>query len=92
MRMSAATADSSDQPSIENHNLAAPIAVGASSDPLTERVERLIQTCRTLDLRRREYQETTERLTDENIQLRRVLSHTQQQIQQLVEQIRQMEE
>ena len=91
--MSAATADSSDQPPIDNDSLAEPMASGgAPADPLTERVERLIQTCRTLDRRRKEYQETTERLTEENTQLRRVLSHTQQQIQQLVEQIRQMEE
>lgn len=90
--MSAATADSSDQTSIDNDSLADPMAGGASTDPLTARVERLIQTCRTLDRRRKEYQETAERLTEENTQLRRVLSHTQQQIQQLVEQIRQMEE
>lgn len=90
--MSAATADSSDQHPIDNDSLAEPIAAGVPADPLTERVERLIQTCRTLDRRRKEYQETTERLTEENTQLRRVLSHTQQQIQQLVEQIRQMEE
>lgn len=90
--MSAATANSSDQPLVDNDNLADSMAGGASADPLTVRVERLIQTCKTLDRRRREYQETAERLTSENTQLRRVLSHTQQQIQQLVEQIRQMEE
>lgn len=91
--MSAASADSSDQTLVDNDNLADSMAGGAASaDPLTARVERLIQTCKTLDRRRREYQETAERLTEENTQLRRVLSHTQQQIQQLVEQIRQMEE
>ena len=90
--MSAATADSSDHPLIDTTSLAEPTAVSVSADPLTERVERLIQTCRMLDRRRKEYQETTERLTEENTQLRRVLSHTQQQIQQLVEQIREMEE
>lgn len=81
--MSAATADSSDDTPVDNDSLA---------DPLSARVERLIQTCRALDRRRQEYQETTERLAEENMKLRRVLAHTQQQIQQLVEQIRQMEE
>lgn len=93
--MSAATADSSDQAAIKTEQSVEPIeprAIDSASDPLAERVERLIQTCRNLDRRRREYHQTTERLTEENNQLRRALSHTQQQIQQLVEQIRQMEE
>lgn len=90
--MSAATADSSDQSSINNDSLVESMAGGAPADPLAERVERLIQTCRMLDCRRKEYKETADRLTEENTQLRRVLSHTQQQIQQLIEQIRQMEE
>jgi chromosome segregation ATPase len=86
------SAASSDHSFVNNDSLADQFSVGAHDDQLTARVERLIQTCRTLDLRRKEYQETAERLAEENTQLRRVLSHTQQQIQQLVEQIRQMEE
>jgi len=92
MRMSAATAAPSDDPSTDRDGLVKQVAVGDAVDPLTERVERLIQTCHLLERRRKEHQETADQLTEENARLRRVLSHTQQQILLLVEQIRQMEE
>ena len=90
--MSAASADSSHLNANDSAHPPDSLPEPIFADPLTIRVERLIQTCRTLERRRQDYQAVAERLMEENSQLRRVLAQTQQQIQELVEQIRQLEE
>lgn len=86
--MSAASADfitTPHQPIQESQ----PILV---ADPLVGKIDELITLCQVLDQHRREYRETAERLADDNANLRRVLRHTHQQIEQLADHIRQMEE
>lgn len=89
--MSAANADQSKNPSIADDNAADSHDGSVIIDLLSKRVELLIQTCRELDQRKRACQETTEQLIEENNRLRSALTHTQQQIKFLIEQIKQIE-
>ena len=86
--MSAEPADAINTLDYDNQEL----AITEAADPLAEKIDVLIALCHTLDQHRREYRETAERLADDNANLRRVLRHTHQQIEQLADHIRQMEE
>jgi hypothetical protein len=86
--MSAAPADSINTPAEHSHESNRIV----DADPLVGKIDELITLCLMLDQHRREYRETAERLADDNANLRRVLRHTYQQIAQLADHIRQMEE
>ncbi|MGC8698327.1 MAG: hypothetical protein ACP5Q0_07600 [Halothiobacillus sp.] len=86
--MSAAPAESINNPA-EPSLQSQPILV---ADPLVGKIDELITLCQVLDQHRREYRETAERLADDNANLRQILRHTHQQIEQLADHIRQMEE
>ncbi|MHB8920608.1 MAG: hypothetical protein ACYC3N_06185 [Halothiobacillus sp.] len=88
--MSAAPADSTNNNAMTDPHVEA--SAVTSFDPLVGKIDELISLCRVLDQHRREYRDTAERLADDNAKLRRILLHTHQQIQQLADHIRQMEE
>lgn len=95
--MSAAPADPSAPSVFDSVNPAHPHSNDAalSGDPaarLEVRINALIELCRALDRKQREQTAVAERLAEDNAKLRRILQHTHQQIQELTDQIRMMEQ
>jgi hypothetical protein len=98
--MSAAPADPSAPPVFDPSNPMRSSARSASEqhhpdaarDLLEAKIEELIEVSRVLDRKRREHKATAEHLAEDNAKLRRILQHTHQQIQELTENIRMMEQ
>lgn len=95
--MSAAPADPSAPPVSDPLNSSRSPADGhpppyANADQLEAKIEALIDLCQALDRKQREQQTSAARLTEDNAKLRQILQHTYQQIQELTDHIRMMEQ